>query len=106
MTHQRGLILELSSGTVLNDHQFEARPFLERVGLIVTDHHTAPVNCREVMRQLPIPCAGIAFVTDVRLRYTRRMGVEMALSLDHGCPCRVFGDSTQARMWLEQRLAI
>ncbi|MEM6526945.1 MAG: hypothetical protein AAF653_01550 [Chloroflexota bacterium] len=67
---------------------------------------TDPVDCRGVMRGLAVPVCGIAFITDVQLRYVRRMSVEVSLSLDHGCPCRVFNDSAQARVWLEQRMAL
>ncbi len=96
-------VIEVRSGTVLSDLHHDLSASTTCVGLLVHDDGQG-VNCRAVIAALPVPCAGIAFVTPIRLRTHRRMAVEIGLSRDHGCLCRVFGDEVSARIWLEQRL--
>ena len=96
-------IIELRSGNALADLHRHLSTFTTCVGLLIHDDGEA-IDCRQVIETLPVPCAGIAFVTDIRLRVHRRMAVEIGLSRHHSCPCRVFGDPVRARAWLEQRV--
>lgn len=94
-------VIEVRSGTALSDLSHHLSLSTTCVGLLVHDDGQM-VDCRTIMMTLPVPCAGIAFVTAIRLRIHRRMAAEIGLSRDHGCPCRIFGDPVRARIWLEQ----
>lgn len=96
-------VIEVRSGTALPDLEHHLCASTTCIGLLVHDDGQE-VDCRAVIAALPVPCAGIAFVTAIQLRMHRRMAAEIGLSRDHACPCRVFGDPVRARAWLQQRL--
>jgi hypothetical protein len=96
-------VIEVRAGAALADLKRHLSVFTTCVGLLVYDN-AQEIDCRALLTALPVPCAGIAFVTSVRLRLHRRLAVELSLSRYHACPCRVFGDPVRARLWLEQRL--
>lgn len=96
-------IIEVRTGTALPDLGHYLSVSTTCVGLLVHDDGQA-VDCRTMITTLPVPCAGIAFVTAIRLRTHRRMAAEIGLSRDHGCPCRVFADPVRAHVWLKQQV--
>lgn len=96
-------VIEVRVGAALADLQHHVAASATCVGMLVHNDGAA-IDCRRVIETLPVPCAGIAFVTFVQLRIHRRMAAEIGLSRHHSCPCRVFGDAVRAHVWLEQNL--
>ena len=96
-------VIKIHAGTALSDIRQCLSASTTCFGLLVHDN-SGEIDCRAMMAMLPVPCAGIAFVNDIRLRPHRRMAAEIGLSRGHGCPCRIFGNPLRARAWLEQNL--
>jgi len=96
-------IITIRTGTAVNELQRHITPLTTCVGLLALDADGS-LDCRIFIQNLPVPCAGMAFVTDIRLRRHRRLAVDLSLSRYHACPCRVFGDEAQAHWWLQQRV--
>ena len=99
---QTSTIIELSSNTDIA--QLAEIPQAIDTGLLVCgDDHA--VDCHAALDTLRSDCAGIAFVLNRRMRYSRRVVTDMSLSQHYGCVCRVFSNEQSARAWLNARLS-
>jgi len=76
-----------------------------QVALLVHDSKDT-IDYRQVLAEMPVPCAALAFVSRKKLRPHRQMAVCTGLSRQYGCPCNVFRTPEQARAWLENRLTV
>lgn len=93
-------IIEVYADYAIDDLLYRISPFTTCIGLIVLDD----LDCRKVLNQLSVLCAGIAFVSDLKLPRKRRFAVNLALSSQFSCPCRHFAYAEPARLWLENKL--
>lgn len=99
---QTSTIVQLSSNADLA--KLSEIPAAIKMGLLICgDDHA--VDCHRAVTALRDACAGIAFVLNRRLRYSRRVVSDMSLSQHYGCVCRVFSDEASARAWLDSRLS-
>lgn len=101
MPNEVGSIVELRAGIDLEQMQRQLSNLTTSVALLVQDDE---VDCRTCLVKLPVPCVAMAFVSPVRLRWRRRIAVDLSLSRQFACSCRVFNDAAHARLWLMQRL--
>ncbi len=96
-------IIEISPATATNDILLRINPLSTCIGLLVVGEDN-PIDCRLVLQMISLPCAGIAFVSKTRLRFSRRLTASMSLSRQYGCSCQLFHNLEPARQWLERRL--
>lgn len=90
-------IIEIYADSAMRDIDYKLTSLTTCIGLIVLDD----VDCYEILNQLSVPCAGIAFVSNVKLPRKRRLAVNLALSRHYSCPCRHFTYAESAHLWLE-----
>ncbi|MFW5709335.1 MAG: hypothetical protein ACOCX5_03845, partial [Chloroflexota bacterium] len=89
--------------TAVNELQRHITPLTTCVGLLALDADKT-LDCRMFIQNLPVPCAGMAFVTGIRLRKHRRLAVDLSLSRHYACPCRIFENEPWAQLWLQGRI--
>ncbi|MEL7434165.1 MAG: hypothetical protein AAFN11_09470 [Chloroflexota bacterium] len=98
---QTSTIVQLSSNGDIST--LSEIPSAIKTGLLVCgDDHA--VDCHQALATLRGDCAGIAFVLNRRLPYSRRIVSDMSLSQHYGAVCRVFSNEKSARAWLDTRL--
>lgn len=97
-------IIEISPYTATADISYRITSFTTCIGLLVIGDDN-PIDCRLVIQMIPLPCAGIAFITAKSLRRNRRLAVNLSLSRHYACPCQIFDFSELGRQWLQKRLS-
>lgn len=98
-------ILEISPATATNDILLPVNNLTSCIALLVIGEDNS-IDCNLVLQMLPVPCAGIAFVSHTRLRFNISLAASMGLSRHYGCPCKVFSYSERARQWLTHRVSV
>ena len=97
-------IIEVQSGIAIEDIRSRISHLTTAIGLIVPKDNG--LDYRDILCDLPIPCAGIAFVYDKRMGYINRLRLMLELSRYHACPCRIVHHKEDAYIWLEQNLQL
>lgn len=95
-------IIEVSPGVAVVDIQTQITLLTTAIGLVVPDDDN--LDCRAIIRGLPVPCAGIAFIYNKRMGYMNRLRLTLSLSRHHACPCHLVRHKEDAYLWLQQRL--
>jgi|GEM_PF-4213263 len=97
-------IIEISPYTAIHDITYRVTGLTNCIGLLVIGGDN-DIDCRLLLQMIPLPCAGIAFVTEKRLRRRRRLTASLSLSRHYACPCQIFEFAESGRQWLEKRLS-
>ena len=97
-------IIEMRPGRLLTDLPIPLTTDTSCIGIMVVNYFNPP-DCTDLLDELPLPCGGIAIVSQIRLKSEVRTAVNHALSKKHNCPCRVFKNRNQAKAWLNSCLS-